>query len=315
MNATPLNYLITGEDDYIKEAETRKIRDQFLSSGEVDLNYSVFGSADIDKIMDSVGTLPFLAEKRVVVVKELQLFTEEAAGTLVSYLEKKSYNNVLVITASETFRKTKHFTIMSKLMSVISADKPDQGTAKNRIKSFFKKEGIDISSDAVDLIVELKGTDSSLIKLELEKLACFSGGEKIEYAHVEKLVGRSITETVFKLVDAINEKNPGWAFSILNDLYEQKKQPPEIIGYLSWYTRIIQKIKLLQGRGVGHESLSREMGYSPAYTRRLAAQAGKYSVKKAALWATRLLEADQDIKTGKKQPQYALEMLLAGFLA
>lgn len=123
-----------------------------------------------------------------------------------------------------------------------------------------------------------------------------------------------MTETVFKLVDAINAKDAAWVFRILSDLYDQRKQPYEILGYLGWFIKIMQKIVLLTEKGVGPEGISRELGYSPAYTRRLIGQSKKYPVSNINRWIDLLIETDSDIKTGRKEADMAMEMLLVSLI-
>ncbi|MFC1548366.1 DNA polymerase III subunit delta [Candidatus Omnitrophota bacterium] len=308
------NYLIIGDDEYIRESEVNKIKNKFLSSSETELNYSVHAPNDIDGIMDSLGTMPFIADKRVILVKDAEELSEESSNTISSYLENPTGTSVLIISSGGSFKKSKQYKKLSKLVSEIEADKPTPEKMKNWVRSYFKKEGIEISPRAVNLIVELKGTDTPGVKMELDKLASFSGGERIEVEHVEQIVGRSVTETVFKLVDAINAGDGKWVFRIINDLYDQKKQPPEIIGYLGWYIRIMQKIRLLSERGMEPGGLASELGYSPAYARRLVGQSKKYPVKRIERWVSLLLETDRDIKTGRKEASVALEMLIASLL-
>ena len=300
------NYLIIGDDEYIRETETARIRDKYLKPAEVELNYSVHAPDDIDGIMNSLGTMPFLADKRVVLMRGAEALSEASVETISKYLENPSGSGVLVLTAEGSFKKSKEYRKISKLLQEIDAANPDPARIKSWIRTFFKKENIEISPEAVDLIAELKGTDTAAVKMELEKLASFAGGKRIEAAHVEELVGRSVQETVFKLVDAINARDGGWAFRIINDLYDQKKQTPEIIGYLGWYIRIMQKITLLSARGIGQQNMASELGYSPAYVRRLTDQAKKYPVKRIEQWTSLLLDTDRDIKTGRKEATVAL---------
>ncbi|MBD3426873.1 MAG: DNA polymerase III subunit delta [Candidatus Omnitrophica bacterium] len=308
------NFLIIGNDEYIRQSELDKIKNKFLALSESELNYSSHGPDDVDGIMDSLGTMPFLAEKRVVHIKKAEDLAEDFIETLSSYLENPTESSVLILTAEASFKKTKGYHKLSKLLEEVRADKPKPVKLKGWIRSFYSKEGIDISPRAVDLIIELKGDDTQSIKMELEKLAAFSGGERIEALHVEELVGRSVTETVFKIGDAINAGNSGRVFKVLNDLYDQKKQPPEIIGYLGWYIRVVQKISLLLGKGIGFDGIAGELGYSPAYTRRLTSQAKKYPSSQIKRWVKLLLEADRNIKTGRTEAKLALETLLVGLL-
>ncbi len=308
------NYLVTGNDEYIREKEVSKIKEKFLSGEEAELNYSAYNPEDIIGIMDSLGTMPFLAENRVVLVKESQALSDTCADTILLYLENPSENSVLILSSDDSHKKNKRYKKLSSLMEVVRADKPTPQTIKSWVRAFFKKENVDITPEAVDLIGELKGQDTSGIKAELDKLIGYSGGERIEVKHVEDLVGRSVTETVFKLVDAINGRDPKWVLRVLRDLYDQKKQPPEIIGYLGWYIRVIQKIVLLRAKGMDIAGIASEVGYSAGYVRRLSGQAKKYSIKRINRWIDLLLTTDRDIKTGQKQGDLALEMLLVSLV-
>lgn len=310
-----MNYLIAGNDQYIKDNEENKIRNKFLSPGEFALNYSVYSPDDMENIMSSLETLPFLSDKRVIHIRDFHLMQEEQIESLVSYFEKGEYLNVLIMSADASFRKTRAFKKISAFVNVIKADVPDEDTLRTWITGFFKRENVAIDRDAVNLLIELKGTDTALIKMELEKLLQFSNGEAITPDHVIDIVGRSVRETVFALVDAINDGSVDETFKILNDLYAQKKQSPEILGYLGWYIRIIQRIKFLQLEGSNESRIASDLGYSVYYVRRLAGQAKRYSYKKVKSWITGLYNADLSIKTGKKDPFLALEMLLVEFLA
>jgi len=308
------NYLIIGDDEYIRKAEADKIREKHLSSVEADLNYSVHRGEDIEGVMDSLGTLPFLAEKRVVLIKEDNGFSDKFAETMLTYLSRPADTSVLVLSSGGPFKKSKYYHKLACLVNVIKADKPAPVTIKGWIRAFFKKEGIEISPKAVELIVESKGTDVVAVRSELEKLVSFSGGERIEDTHVEQLVGRSVTEAVFRLVDAVNARDTEWAFSVLKDLYDQKKQAHEIIGYLAWYIRAIQKVVLLSRRGAGPEGMAGELGFPPWRVKKFISQAEKYPVSRINRWVSLLLETDRDIKTGRKGASLALEMLLVNLL-
>ena len=304
------NYLIIGNDEYIRRAELEKIKKKFLKESEMDLNFSSHSNDNLDGVMDSLGTVPFLAEKRVVCVKNLESGPSDFTELLLKYCEAPSPSSVLILSASAAFKKMAGYKKLSTLVNVVKADKPDRIKAKGWIRSFFKKEEIDISQQAIDLIVELKGEDTAGIRTELEKLLLFSGGEKIEAEHVKDIVGRSVREEVFKLVDAVMARDSAWALRIVEDLYDQKKSPQEIMGYMGWYIRIMQRITLLTSRGEGPSEITRDIGYSPAYTRRLTGQSQKFPPRKVKKWVDSLLKTDNDIKTGKKSAALALEMLL-----
>jgi DNA polymerase III subunit delta len=301
------NFIICGDDVYLRAKEEKKIRDRFLSKEETELNFSVFAHDEAVKALDELATTPFLADKRVVVIRDIDDLPAEIFPLLTAYLNGPVPTSVLVLTACSEFKKKPHYRDIAKKASEISAEKLTPYKIKAGIRTFFKKENIDISDDAADLILELKGSDPAGIMSELEKLAAYSNGEKIELATVEKMVGRSVVETVYKLVDAIDQKNAKRVFRILEDLAYQKKQAPEIIGYLAWYIRTVQKIKLLSSQGLGREAVIASSGKG-AY--KVFPEAAKYSEGRIGKWLKALVEADIDVKRGRKTPSLALEMLV-----
>ncbi|MDD5633674.1 MAG: DNA polymerase III subunit delta [Candidatus Omnitrophica bacterium] len=309
-----MNYLIIGDDEYIRASEISKIRDKYISPKEAELNFSVFSSDNIDAIMDSLETVPFLASKRVTVVKVDKGAGDVFLNAIYAYLKRSMETSVLVLTCDNAFKDSANYGKLPKEMQIIKADRPDAESMKKWIIGYFKKNGADISREAAELITCLKGDDTSGIKTELDKLLNFASGEKIETSHVEKIVGRTVTDNIFKLVDAINAGDADWAFRILKDLYDQKKQSFEILGYLGWHIKMVQNMVLYSSKGMGIDRIAAEMKYSPFFVKKLYDQAKKYSKKKIERWTLLVLETDKDIKTGKKEANMAIEMLIVNLV-
>jgi len=310
----PNNYLIIGDDEYFRGRELSRLRDKYLSEGEIELNYSVYGPGEMDGVMDSLGTMPFLAENRVVLVKDAEDLSEDGAKTLISYLKNPMETSVLLISAGASMSREKFYRELSGGLEVVRVDKPKPYELKKRVSAFFRNEKVDIAPRAVDLLIELKDDDTTGLKEELEKLAAFSEGARIEPDDVRRLVGRSARETVFTLVDAINARDAGKAFRTLEELYEQKKRPEDIVGYIGWYLRGMQKVVLLKGRGSGEAAITAETGMKPWQVRKFIDQSRKYTPEKIDNWVRVLYETDRSIKTGRKKPALAIEMLLSWYL-
>lgn len=308
------NYLIIGDDEYLREKEIAKIKDKALSPQEAQLNFSVYSKDETGPMMDALGTAPFLSEKRVVLVRDIQDIGEKSRAAILSYLDRPSDTSVLVLTSDSEFRKTASYDKFVKVTREIRADRPKEGEIKTWVRGFFTREKIDISPDAVDMIVEMKGRDTAGLKSELEKLAVYSGGKRIVAEDVEKLVGRSMTETVFDVVDALEAKDAERVFRILGDLSDQKKHPVETIGYLAWHVRAMQKVCLLLSRGKSQEEILRELGMQRWRAMKLIQKAGKYGHSRIENWLSLLIAADRDIKTGLKSEDLALEMLVVGMM-
>lgn len=309
------NYLIIGENRLIRDREIQNIKKKFVPPEFLSYNYSEHLPQDIVSFMVSLGTVPFLSKKRVVLLKEGEALSDGDIESVISYLEKPFDASVMVIAAGEGLKKAKRFNDLLKLMVRVDASEPAEADLKNWIRAFLKKEGVNISPEAVELLFALKGKDSAALKQEIEKLISYSGQDPIGTADVEKLVGRSVADSVFVLVDALNKGDHKWAFRILGDLYGQRKNETEIIGYLNWYARLIGKIKYLSVKGLDVNAIAREVGYSPAYVARFRNEAKRFSGARLKRWNAILLNSDRDIKSGLREPALVMDMLIPALIS
>lgn len=304
-------YLVLGDDRHLREKEISKIRTSHNFSTNDALDVSVYETEDIAECIQSLETQPFLSPKRLVILRNLQKAADDNLGSIVKYVSSPSEFSVFIMCADETFKKTKQCKEIKKNSEIIDVSAPTVMQIKKWIPVYFKKHDIEITHDAVEMIVTLKGNDTLSINKELEKLLGYSGGERITVDIVEKMVGRSPRETVFKLVDAIDDKKPEWAYRILGELSAQKKESVEIIGYLGWYVRVLSKIKYLLAKGRSLREIASEVSYSEGYVRRLANKAKRYTKQKLIFWKEKIYAADREIKTGIKPSKLSLETLLA----
>ena len=71
-------YLLYGSEDYLKRLYRDKLKTGILNDGS-DMNYSYFEGKGIDtvKIMDIADTLPFLAERRLIIIENSGFFKSQ----------------------------------------------------------------------------------------------------------------------------------------------------------------------------------------------------------------------------------------------
>lgn len=309
MRVMAQNYLIVGNDEYLKGREVARIKADQQSSKDEKADCTSFSGGEIESIMADAGTMPFLSPKRVIVVNDISELDQNGAKTLLSYLKNPSESTVLIMTAPGSYKKKKDFKKLKEFTDVINVQTPKGYHLEKRIRSYFKKHSLAISSGAVKLMVELKGEDSAAVKNASDKLISYSNGKTIETGDVDKLIGRSVTESVFKLVDALDIKDKKRAFNVLRDLYAEGKRSYEIIGTLVWHLRIMKRIVFLEMKGKSENFIAKDLGYSRGYVRRLMGKARKYTPERISLWQNALLEADLNSKTGTSQ-EVAMDMLL-----
>ena len=88
-------YLLYGEEDYLKKMYKNSLK-QAVLEGSDDINYSYFEGKDTDvlQIKETVETLPFFNDYRLVIVEDSGFF--KSANTLADYLEDMPESSIVV---------------------------------------------------------------------------------------------------------------------------------------------------------------------------------------------------------------------------
>src|SRR5207253_7632382 len=95
-----------------------------------------------------------------------------------------------------------------------------------------------LSMAAAELLVQLVGSAMGLLDQEIEKLTVAVGPKaSIEAEDVDRLVGRSATADVFRILDAIGEGRPRDALGILDMLLAEGEDPMAILGPMAGQLR------------------------------------------------------------------------------
>ena len=91
-------YLFEGVEENIKAATLQSLRKALLPEGMEELNESVMDAPATDAIIAACETLPFLADKRLVIVREhpALMGRADADDRLISYIPNVPESAVLV---------------------------------------------------------------------------------------------------------------------------------------------------------------------------------------------------------------------------
>ena len=95
------SYLFLGEEDFLKEAELKKLKSRFLDASTRDLNYNVFYAKDNDfrlkEMLDLLNTAPFMSPKRFVVLKDADSMPESGKESALFYLRNPQPSSIFIL--------------------------------------------------------------------------------------------------------------------------------------------------------------------------------------------------------------------------
>lgn len=312
-------YLFEGVEENIKAAMLHTLRKAILPEGMEELNESLMDAPTTDAIIAACETLPFMADKRLVIVKEHPAFAgrADADERLISYIPNVPESAVLVfLCRGKADGRKKLYAAIKKANGVVSFDPLKDEELTPWIIKTFAELGKSISPQTASVLSFTVGSDTALLRREIEKLAALAGErDTVTETDVHAVATRSLECTVFEMVDAVVAGQQGKAFGLLRDMLTTGSDRLGILAMLLRQFRLMQHIKIMQYEKVPPADIKQRLGIKPFAAERCMRQAGGYTggqVKKAVQIC---LNTEYMVKSGGYNEEGALETAMLEIFA
>lgn len=155
-------------------------------------------------VFDDLNTLPFLADRRVVVIRDADKFVSSSREALERYFEKPAEHATLVLDLRSFPSTTKLHKRAKALGGALHECKPLKGPALlPRIHQHADALGKRLDDATAERLLTLVGEDLGKLQGEIEKLALYAADRaQITDEDVSLLVGESREEKIFSAMDA-----------------------------------------------------------------------------------------------------------------
>ncbi|MEA3485994.1 MAG: DNA polymerase III subunit delta, partial [Candidatus Aerophobetes bacterium] len=190
------------------------------------------------------------------------------------------------------------------------------------IRKKVEEKGKKIALEASVYLREKIGNNLSSLNNEIEKLSVFVHPDQlIGKEDVKEVTGEGKEAGVFDLTKAIREKNLVKALFILSQLWERREDPLRVHSLIVREIRILLRLKEKPANISAYQSCPVIFGRKKYYPKFYQDIATEYiqAVKKFSLFELigdyeQLLETEASIKTGKEDPDVAMENLVLNLL-
>ena len=312
-------YLFEGVEENIKAATLQSLRKAILPEGMEELNESVMDAPATDAIIAACETLPFLAEKRLVIVKEHPALAgrADADERLISYIPNVPDSAILVfLCRGKADARKKLYGAIKKANGIVSFAPLTDAELNSWIVKTFAGLGKTVSPQTASVLSFTVGSDTALLRREIEKLAALAGDRDIVTEEdVHAVATRSVECTVFEMVDAVVAGQQGKAFGLLRDMLTTGSDRLGILAMLLRQFRLMQHIKIMQFEKLSPGDIKQRLGVAPFAAERCMRQASGYTggqVKKAVQIC---LNAEYQVKSGGWNQEGALESAMLEIFA
>lgn len=318
-------YLCYGSEEYLKSVVLKAMLDKYINASFEDLNYVHMRENISPKdIVNACETLPFMSEKKVVVVEDYEAFTSKSKGDvsdeLMNYIKSPNESTCVLFycNVEKIDNRRKIVKEIKKSGAAIELNKISERELYSWIKKEFKgkKKKIDIGSIEY-LVSQIGYFDKNLeknmydVKNEIVKISdyCY-GKEEVLTSDIDQVITKSISNNIFALVDAIGQKNTAVCIQELNNIVANQEPIPKIMYMIIRQFRLLAEVKIFMAKGYNYADIAKEMKVQSFIVKKLTYQCAKFAKKELNDALIKCLETDKSIKTSMKSDRTAVEMLI-----
>jgi len=322
--------LVYGDDTFRVQEKVKELQVAFQRKFDpTGLNFGVFGSdAKPGDMLQAVGSLPFMSQKRMVVVRDLISSTKKDGEQMWLSLSKTPESSILVLwetMEAKAIEKKPLFQTLSKGADVHAYPFPvlEGSSLVKWTTDRVKARGGTITQDAARELCERVGGDLWQMDNEIGKLVAYArrgaglsasgGNPPIAKIDVEELVRASFEGEIFALVDAVSRKQAELAVKLLRQERWSGTSDFSIFGMLTRQVRILIAVRSMldEDPRVTSQRLAQEMGVHPFVAQKALDQARKYLLDDLLATHDILFKYDAGMKSGYLDAELAVDLVVA----
>ena len=310
-------YLLYGEEAYLRRQYRDNLRKALVPDGDT-MNCSVYSGKDINanEVVDLAGTMPFFAERRVIIVENSGWFKSgnEQIDALVKGLPDTT---CMIFVEEEIDKRNKLFKAVAANGYTALCEMQDEAMLKKWVMGLLKKENKLITPDALNLLLDKTGTNMENVRREVEKLVCYKYYEEgITAADVEELCIVQIQNQIFDMVEAVAQKRQKQALDLYYNLLALKEAPMKILALTARQFNMLLQVKEMKSKGYQESEIAKQTGLNPYFLKKkYVPQAAQFRLPQLEDALRTCVEAEENVKTGRMPDVLSVELIIVSLSA
>lgn len=318
-------YILCGFNEKLIKENIKKIANKIVSKDFFDLNYIEYDGniVQYDEIFNACETMPFMSEKKVVVVYRTDFLSDKAKNVnkngndivknLKDYASELPKHCVLImyyIYDNDREKVSSKVRSLDKKACVVEFTKLKGMMLQKKVKEMFDERGKNINKAELSLFCNEVENNMDIIKNEINKLCDYVGEREIERQDIIDLAVKKNDNDIFNLVDCLSQKKTEVAIDILDELMFRGEKATVILSMIERQFNLMLNLKLGMEKGKGKEELAREFKLHPYICEKMMGQCRSYTVKQLVKSESICVETEKELKSQGSDDKIKMELLL-----
>ena len=308
-------YIFAGEDAYDHDEALKTLEKTLLVDS---LNREVFfgNESKAEEVIVAADTLPFLGNKRLIIVKNAQKFKAGDAEKLAEFIRCPIDSTCLVLLWAERVgkdtKKKPIFETAERSGTIVEFKRHYDNELPAWIQKKVAERGKKIDLAASQLLVQESGSTLLELSNEIEKLQLFSGKRnEITAEDVEAVSGHTKSANLNRLAEALEVKDLNGSLKVIEELLNEGEEPIKVLYRVHWVIRRLLTAKsLLDEEKAGPVDVRQALRLNNFFDRNFFQNLRKFYLKDLESYFGLVLGADLELKTSARPPEVILNELM-----
>ena len=304
-------YLLYGDEAYLKQQYKHNLVKALNPDGDtMNFNHYEGKGVDVKQLIDLCETMPFFADRRVILLEDTGFFKNKSEE-LADYMKELPDYLCMVFVESEVDKRNRMYKAVKACGTIAEFARQDEKTLMRWAAGILGKAGKKITQRDMELLLTKTGTDMGNLRMELEKLICYTEGRDVVTAEdIEEICTTQTTNRIFDMVRAVTEKNQKRALDLYYDLLTLKEPPMRILFLLAKQYRQLLQVKQFAEAGLAQQEMASKLGVPSFAVRKIASCARAYTISELEQAIKDFVDAEESVKTGRLEDKLSVELLI-----
>ena len=305
-------YLIYGTEELLLERAVKRLRDRLAAVADLDFNLETFDgeSSSADDIVNASNTMPFMSERRLVIVRDVDKLDAAGIEALVGVREGPGALHVPRARRDQGREELEAVQGRRGDGRRVRVRRPEAQRVRRRGREAVPRPRASGSACRRPTPSSRSvGRDLRRLDAEADKIAAYVGeAEEVTLADVGAVASASATTSVFEFLDAVGSRDVGRSLRLLRGLLDDGESAIGIHAMLARHVRAL----------IGARALSERRRAPPTRWRPSSGwRRGRRATRRGRPWTTRprssrgrstgLAAAEEEMKTSPTDAGLVIE--------
>ncbi len=303
-------YLIYGEERYLIQMYKNQVKKAIIKDDTMNFNQYTGKGISVQEVEDTVMTLPFFADRRLILLEDTGLFksSDEHWSNLVKNIPDSCH---MLFVEQEVDKRSHMYKAVKDCGYCVEMTHPSIQQRTQWVLKGFGRYGLKITQSALDSFLEKTGDDMENIRNEMEKLASFCmGKEGITKEDVDFVCTEQTENRIFEMTQAVAEGKTQHALELYYDLLALKEPGMRILFLIARQMNQLLCVKEMEASHQNKDQIAATLKVRLFVVNKLLGQARQFTIPQLTGCVERCVELEEAVKKGNMNERIAVEMVL-----